>query len=858
MSNNPKHFPHIALNLATEGTLDRSRGGGKKNTQTARNLGDRQGHGTKIRDLVLSVVDDWQTTQEQREGENKPELPNAVPLILKIDPDTFDLDNLRSSDIEIIAELEDGYIIGASGDVELSELQNKIEKFFQEERGGGVIAKILDISQPHQRLEFILSPTLLENWDKIRDPQIYIVDVGISCLGTKAKLSDYPKKRESQSSEQYRDAIIRWTAKQSKTYEEWDDLASDRQEKLAQFIQHYNGEFLSSFIDGKTPKFSQAPDSFSCRIQISGQGLKDLVSNFPYIFEVTEPDIIQVETNAQLENGDDIFFELESPNANAPKVCVIDSGIQEHHPILANAIDSTQSRSWVTDNLTADLVGNGGHGTRVAGAMLYPRNIPKQGKYNAVFWIQNARILDNNCRLSDRLYPPLLLEEIVNIYNNQTNTRLFNHSITGDVPCWTKNMSTWAETIDKLTWEKDILFIVAAGNIPLNNHRLPSRLSIKAHLEANRSYPNYLLENSCRIANPAQSFQALTVGSVNHNFYNDSSWVSIGAKEHPSAFSCSGLGIWDTIKPEVVEYGGDLVRDHNNPMTIKCSPKTPQLVRSTLNQNAAPPVAADDFGTSFAAPKVTHIAAQLAAEFPDENCLLYRALIVQSARWPEWTINQRNEEKENIIRQIGYGIPDLNRAIANSNHRVTLITTGNNVIRAKQVKIYQVKLPESLLSTGDEIEFLVEITLSYKAQPRRTRRNKRRYLSTWLDWECSKQGENPESFKERILKGYQSSSEVEKGEGLFTWTLGKQKHHKTLKTVSRSNGTLQKDWAIVKSYNLRDSFCIAVIGHEGWNNDPFASVPYHLVVSFESLNNKIPIYTEISNVQIELETEIEI
>jgi hypothetical protein len=56
---------------------------------------------------------------------------------------------------------------------------------------------------------------------------------------------------------------------------------------------------------------------------------------------------------------------------------MIDSGIQENHPLLANAIDHNYSRSWVPSeiDLTADLVSNGGHGTRVAGAILYPRKL---------------------------------------------------------------------------------------------------------------------------------------------------------------------------------------------------------------------------------------------------------------------------------------------------------------------------------------------------------------------------------------------------------------------------------------------------------------------------------------------------
>lgn len=237
--------------------------------------------------------------------------------------------------------------------------------------------------------------------------------------------------------------------------------------------------------------------------------------------------------------------------------------------------------------------------------------------------------------------------------------------------------------------------------------------------------------------------------------------------------------------------------------------------------------------------------------------MLYRALIVQSARLPEWT-KQSDVNLFHAIRTIGYGIPNLERAIRNTENHITLITRGERRIKARQAQIFQVQLPAELISQGEDIEILVEITLSYKAQPRRTRRNRRRYLSTWLDWDCSKRGEDPDAFLKRILKEYNASEDADKGEGVFTWTLGKQKNHKTIKEISRSSGTLQKDWTIVKSYELREAFCIAVVGHEGWNNDPDASVPYSLVVSFEAINAEIPIYLSTAKAQIPIEIEEQI
>lgn len=79
-----------------------------------------------------------------------------------------------------------------------------------------------------------------------------------------------------------------------------------------------------------------------------------------------------------------------------------------------------------------------------------------------------------------------------------------------------------------------------------------------------------------------------------------------------------------------------------------------------------------------------------------------------------------------------------------------------------------------------------------------------------------------------------------------------------MKKVSRSNGTIQKDWANVKSYDLREGFCISVVGHEGWNKNSEATVPYSLVVSFEAVNSEVSIYNAFVEVQPPLQVQEEV
>ena len=423
-------------------------------------------------------------------------------------------------------------------------------------------------------------------------------------------------------------------------------------------------------------------------------------------------------------------------------------------------------------------------------------------------------------------------------------------------------MSAWAAEIDMLCHQLDVLIVQTIGNL---RDRAPTpSAGILDHLDAGRLYPKYLVESSSRVANPGQSLQALTVGSVAYQMYESTGWRSFASQQgQPSGFSRSGPGIWDVIKPDVVEFGGDDLRSPGTP-TVLGTPSEgrgcyPELVRSTMYP-PGPAYDRDEVGTSFAAPKVSHIAGHLQRILPDEPSLLYRALIVQSARWPEWA-KADGVDANQVIRTLGYGVPDLDRATTNTDYRTTLITSGETGIKAGDCDLYQVPIPELMRQQGYEYDILVEVTLSYVAEPRRTRRNLRRYLSTWVDWKSSKLGESLSSFRSRVLKNENAEEHAAAGDTL-RWTLTARTDHGDIEGAKRNSGTLQKDWAVVKSFQLPESFCIAVMGHQGWSKDPESEARYTLAVSFDVLGREIPIYDDlrvaVEELQAELEAESEI
>ena len=178
------------------------------------------------------------------------------------------------------------------------------------------------------------------------------------------------------------------------------------------------------------------------------------------------------------------------------------------------AIDAASSTCFIPGIAASDVgdyVRAGGHGTRVAGAVIYPKGIPTQGEYRLSTWIQNARVLDQNNRLSSRLYPPSYLRTIVErFHHGARSTRLFNHSIAAYRPCRIKNVSAWAASMDWLSFEYDVLFFQSAGNLPSSSSALPFRLGVLDHLNSGFDYPAYLTRPSSRIPNPSESLQAIT------------------------------------------------------------------------------------------------------------------------------------------------------------------------------------------------------------------------------------------------------------------------------------------------------------------------------------------------------------
>lgn len=853
-----RELSHLPLPFIFKGR-PKLNGGGKKPPQEQANASDRNGHANGLSRSVSNANSYWANLRQSREAIGLPQLPPSIPIILRVEPGS-DLDYLRSTfDFEIVAEHEDGFVIVCSENLDLTDFLRKIDGFKSEVRGTGNVAKIYEFFGPdnsQQRLKNILDVGLYEKWASIDETKIYVFDVSIECLGTVS--IPKPPTHKGEDDTNYPKRYERWVEKRNNALSMLDDLQLERETAVMRFVEAYKGECLSITQEGRDGD-SSLPDSFVMRIQVSGACLKDIVINYPYVFEVSEPDDIE-SYSCDGAASDQEFQDLviKSPESDAPYICVIDSGIQENHKLLQPFVDAASSHCFIpTENGSdvADYVRPGGHGTRVAGAIAYGNQIPRSGEFQGQYWIRNARVLDSNNALQSRMLPPALLTSIVDKYTKNTDrpSKIYNHSINSTAPFSGSRMSAWAAEIDNLSWKNDILFVQSAGNIDGNNDH-PRKRGICNHLSSGKDYPQYLLSASSRISNPAQSMHAITVGSISSEKLQESHLNTFAEVDNPSTFSRTGLGMWGAVKPDVVEYGGDYSLYNKVPPQIRLVPEgCPELIRSTLDGGGSI-VAQDNVGTSFAAPKVTRIAAHIQNVFPDEPASLYRSLIGLSARWPQWA--EGAENKSDIIRMLGYGIPSLERALFSSDKRVSLISSGFNYISDREGHIWHIPIPEVFRAPGNDFDVRIDVCLSYTAPTRRTRRHPRNYFGTWVEWKSSKYGENLDSFKSRLF--HDQVDMVESDEDVISWKLRERSDWGEIGGTSRSKGTLQKDWVVMPAHKLPEDFCLAVIGHAGWDYTSEFGAKYSLAISIEALDANLNIYEliEVELDTMEIETEV--
>ena len=229
------------------------------------------------------------------------------------------------------------------------------------------------------------------------------------------------------------------------------------------------------------------------------------------------------------------------------------------------------------------------------------------------------------------------------------------------------------------------------------------------------------MENS-EILEPSNAINVLTVGGITRNdnsrfatrYKSDPAYQSIAHVDSVSPFSRTGPGLVNCIKPDLVAFAGNLGIDVRSRSILEHG-----LGELSLNKDfAGGNIFSEHWGTSFAAPYITHLAARTFSAINEKSILLVRNLLVSNAKIDVLNFNNSLNEEEKT-RLAGYGKVD-EEFLYRSSEDVVILYTSDKIQNDKN-HFYEIPLPTEYFAGKRKRE--ITITLSYFSAVRNTRVN---------------------------------------------------------------------------------------------------------------------------------------
>ena len=270
-----------------------------------------------------------------------------------------------------------------------------------------------------------------------------------------------------------------------------------------------------------------------------------------------------------------------------------------------------------------------------------------------------------------------IIEEVMEKYSG--STKIWNMSLgIENKPC-DGTMSDLGVFLDYIQDKYHVQIFVSSGNInvlPLRNW--PPQSGIGEH---------------DRLISPADSVRAVTVGSV-ALFDSDNSIVK---SNEPSPFSRRGPGANYVVKPDIVDYGGNLSTSYIiNGLGVKGMDPYGNIIEGN--------------GTSYSTPRSLQKYASIYDEMVDPDLLLAKAMLIHSARMKS---RERLDERPDNIKYYGFGIPSENiqDILQCSEDNVTLVFK-QKITQGSHLEMYDFPYPKSLIKNNKYIGE-IGMTLAY-------------------------------------------------------------------------------------------------------------------------------------------------
>lgn len=344
---------------------------------------------------------------------------------------------------------------------------------------------------------------------------------------------------------------------------------------------------------------------------------------------------------------------------------IIDSGISEKS-ILNNYVVARESYVPVEFQ-------NREHGTFVASCLQYGSTLDNVHETNKkVFKFVDAIVIPN----ADKNKGPVdfisqddffgIVEELMEKYSK--DVKIWNLSLGTNQIAEEESISDLGVFCDYIQDKYKIQFIIASGNYGENGESF------------REWHPQNGIGKLDRITTPADSCRAIVVGSV----ASKDSDLSIVKKGEPSPFSRRGPGANYMTKPELVDYGGNMLKD---------STFTDVGVEGLdLEGNIV-----ENVGTSLSVPKVSYKLAKIYNDLDDKDLLIAKAFLIHNAR-----INSKDIDLDtDDINYYGFGKPsyDVENILQCSDNEITLMFK-QKIIRGTHLEMLDFPFPKSLIVNG--------------------------------------------------------------------------------------------------------------------------------------------------------------
>ncbi len=499
--------------------------------------------------------------------------------------------------------------------------------------------------------------------------------------------------------------------------------------ELAGFIQEQHGS-AEKILD-------KYPGESICLAKIAVRGAKlSRLLELPIVAEVDLPPVpVFAPIQAHRATRRD-FPTPPRPDPDGPRLCILDSGITANHPLLAANVGHTEA-VLTTDTDPSD---QHGHGTMVGGLAVFGnvRACYATGSFSSPITLFSARVLnDRNEFDEERLIINQMRAAIEAFVAEPYDCRVFNLSLGSQTSVFENGnlrQTHWAEALDNLARELKVLLVVSSGNNPAVRTEDPGEAE-----RILRSYPAMILESEARISDPGTAALAITAGSivehdtpsVRHGADHNDIVRPVAQHDRPSPFTRTGPGVADAIKPEFVDYGGNLV--FSGLLKQWRIGKEPGTAVMSFSREPLRKLFAYDVGTSFAAPRIARIAAilwhrlrnQLGGD-PHPN--LVRAVLATTAIIPEEARGCLEAEQNHAaIKSCGYGLLDEELSLESADRRVTLIAQGT--VQLDQFVIYEIPIPPEFADAPGGRSITVGLAFDPPV-----RRRRQEYLGVHMDF----------------------------------------------------------------------------------------------------------------------------